>query len=114
MAVEGNDEFILTKAQSTWLRGGGGRGDHGEATSRMAGAFFAVASSNGTAMLGRQWRTALAQRCERREMKNGVATRSGRRWLEVEDNGSGVRPATTRGRTIRDPATCVPHAAPVV
>ena len=28
-----------------------------------------------------------------------------RRWLEVEDNGSGVRPATARGRAIRDPAT---------
>ena len=39
-AVEGNDEFGLTKAQLTWLRGGGGRGDHGEATSGMAGAFL--------------------------------------------------------------------------
>jgi len=111
--VEGIDGFILTKAQSTWLRGGGGRGDHGEATSGTAGAFL-------------QWRARTAQRClvgnggrrwlsaVRGEMKNGLATRSGRRWLEVEDNGSGVRPATAHGRAIRDPATCVPHAAPVV
>ena len=68
-AVEGNDKFILTKAQSTRLRGGGGRGDHGEATSEMAGAFLQWPARTATAMLGRQRRTALARRCERREMR---------------------------------------------
>ena len=68
-AVEGNDEFVLTKAQSTRLRGGGGRGDHGEATSEMAGAFLQWRARTATVMLDQQWRTALAQRCERREMR---------------------------------------------
>ena len=79
-AVEGNDKFVLTKAHSTRLRGGGGRGDHGEATSEMASTFLQWRAQTATAMLGRQWRMALARRCERREMRNGAATRSGRRW----------------------------------
>ena len=80
-AVEGNDKFVLTKAQSTQLRGGGGRGDHGKATSEMASMFLQWRARTAMAMLGRQWRTALARRCERREMRNGAATRSGRRWV---------------------------------
>ena len=67
--MEGNDEFVLTQAQSTQLRGGGGRGDHGEATSEMAGMFLQWRARTATAMLGRQWRTALARRSERREMR---------------------------------------------
>ena len=108
--VEGNDGFILTKAQSTWLRGGGDRGDHGGASSEMAGAFLQRRASEAKA---EQWRAAVLS-AVRGKMKNGLATRSGRRWLEVEDNGSDVRPATARGRAIRDPVTCVPHVAPVV
>jgi len=105
--VEGNDGFILTKAQSTWLRGGGDRGDHGGASSEMAGAFLQRRASEAKA---EQWRAA-ALSAVRGEMKNGLATWSGRRWLEVEDNGSGVRPASAHGRAIRDPATGGGHAA---
>ena len=56
--VEGNDEFVLTKAQSTWLRGGGGRGDHGEATGGRGNAFSRWRARTAAAMLGRQWRAA--------------------------------------------------------
>ena len=67
-AVEGNDEFILTKAQSTWLRGGGGRGDHGEATSGMAVAFLQWQASGAKA---EQWRAATdpTLRAEEMQMK---------------------------------------------
>ena len=103
-------DYALTQPQSPRLKGGGGRGDHGDASSEMAGAFLQRRASEAKA---EQWRAA-ALSAVRGEMKNGLATWSGRRWLEVEDNGSGVRPATAHGRAIRDPATCVPHAAPVV
>ena len=35
----------------------------------------------------------------------------GRRWLEVEGNGSGVRPASARGQRDSKPATSGGHAA---
>ena len=56
--VEEVDGFILTKAQLTWLRGGGDRGDHGGASSKMAGAFLQRRTSEAKA---EQWRTAAAR-----------------------------------------------------
>ena len=77
--VEGNDGFILTKAQSTWLRGGGDRGDHGGASSEMAGAFFAATSKQGEG-------GAMAGGC------GSVAARGGRRGKTKWD-GECVRQA---------------------
>ena len=57
-AAERNDEFVLTTAQTTWLRGGGGRGDHGEATGGRGNAFSRWRARTAAAMLGRQWWTA--------------------------------------------------------
>ena len=54
-AVGENGEYALTNARSTWLRGGGGRGDHGEAMSGMAVAFLQWRASGAKA---EQWRTA--------------------------------------------------------
>ena len=105
--VEGNDGFVLTKAQSTLLRGGGDRGGSRRGYEREGRRVFAVASLNGN---GRKlWLGAAS--CARREMRTGAVKASGRRWLEVEGNGSGVRPASARGRAIRDPATGGGHAA---
>ena len=52
-----NGEYALTKPQSTWLRGGGGRGDHGEARGKMAGAFLQCRAHKATATLGRNSRS---------------------------------------------------------
>ena len=96
-----------------WRWGHGRGGAHGGAASGMNRARALGFGGFGLALLRRSGRRARAEEGEGR-VKWRVHERVARRWLEVEDNGSGVRPATTRGRTIRDPATCVPHAAPVV
>ena len=57
-AVGENGEYAVTEARSTWLRGGGGRGDHGEATGEWGNAFSRWRARTAAAMLGRQWRTA--------------------------------------------------------
>jgi len=77
--VEGVDGFILTKAQSTWLRGGGDRGDHGGASSEMAGAFLQRRASEAKA---EQWRAAAARLLRAvggEEKRNGTASAFGRR-----------------------------------
>ena len=82
-AVEGNCDFALTKAQLDRRWGGGGRGDHGEARSEMAGAFLQRRACKMMAMLGREWRTAVdsAQRVEKaRGKRMGQAVHSGRHW----------------------------------
>ena len=81
-AVEENGDFALTKARLTRLNGGGGRGDHGEARSKTAGAFLQWQAQTATAKLDRNWRGCGgfgAARCgsERKQMEQ--ATRSGRR-----------------------------------
>ena len=78
-AVEGNVEFALTTAQSSWLRGGGGRGDHGGASSEMAGAFLQRRASEAKA---EQWRAAAARLLRAvggEEKRNGTASAFGRR-----------------------------------
>ena len=82
-AVEENDAFVLTKTRLTRLHGGDGRGDHGEASSEMAGAFLQRRACTTTATLGREWRTAVdsALRAEKaRGKRMGQAVRSGRHW----------------------------------
>ena len=63
-----NGEYALTNARSTWLRGEGGRGDHGEATSGMAVAFLQWRASGAKA---EQWRAAAdpTLRAEEMQMK---------------------------------------------
>ena len=82
-AVEGNCDFALTKAQLDRRWGGEGRGDHGEASSEMAGAFLQRRVCTTTATLGRDWRTAVDSvlRAEMaRGKRMGQAVRSGRHW----------------------------------
>jgi len=82
-AVEENDAFVLTKTRLTRLHGGDGRGDHGEASSEMAGAFLQRRACTTTATLGREWRTAanLALRVEKaRGKRMERRVRSGRHW----------------------------------
>jgi len=52
-----NGDFTLTKAQMDRLKGGSGRGDHGEARGKMAGAFLQWRACKATATLGRNWRS---------------------------------------------------------
>ena len=52
-----NGEYALTKTQTTRLKGGGGRGDHGEARGKMADAFLQWRARKATATLSRQWRS---------------------------------------------------------
>ena len=51
----GNDEYALTKTQSTRLRGGGGGEEHGEAMDELADAFLQWRAHKAMAKLGRQW-----------------------------------------------------------
>ena len=114
-AVEENGAFALTKARLTRLNGGGGRGDHGEARSKTAGAFLQWRAQTATAKLGRNWRGCGgfgAARCgsERKQMEQ--ATRSGRR-AGAQDAASSARKPVARGRASRRPATSVTHASDV-
>jgi len=52
-----NGDFALTKAQMDRLKGGGGRGDHGEARGKMAGVFLQWRGRKATATLGRNSRS---------------------------------------------------------
>ena len=56
-AVEENDAFVLTETRLTRLHGGGGRGDHCEATDELGNAFSRWQARTATATLGRKWRS---------------------------------------------------------
>ena len=74
-AVEGNDDFALTKAQLDRQWGGGGRGDHGEATDELGNAFSRWRARTKTATRGRQWRSCCSVAAELRraeEMEMGL------------------------------------------
>ena len=82
-AVEGNGDFTLTKAQLDRRWGGGGRGDHGEATDGLGNSFSRWRARTTTATLGqkRGSRCGSALRAvEAREKRMGLASASGRHW----------------------------------
>jgi len=56
-AVEGSCDFALTTAQLDRRWGGGGRGDHCEATDELGNAFSRWRARTATATLGRKWRS---------------------------------------------------------
>ena len=82
-AVEENGDSALTKAQMDRRWGGGGRGDHGEATDGLGNSFSRWRARTTTATLGRKWgsRCGSALRVvEAREKRMGLASASGRHW----------------------------------
>ena len=82
-AVEENDDVALTKAQLDRRWGGGGRGDHCEATNELSNAFSRWRARTTTATLDRKRgsRCGSALRAvEAREKRMGLASALGRHW----------------------------------
>jgi len=82
-AVEENGDFALTKAQLDRRWGGGGRGDHCEATNELSNAFSRWRARTTTATLGRKRGSCCGsalRAVEAREKQWSRRVRSGRRW----------------------------------
>ena len=104
-------DYALTQPQSPRLKGGGGRGDHGDASSEMADAFLQRRTSGAKA---EQWRAAAARLLRAvggEEKRNGTASAFGRRARGDFRHGYDARRRTARGSAISRPTTRVAHAS---
>ena len=107
----GNGECALTKTQSTRLRGGGDRGEHGEAMDELAVAFLQWRASSSSSELLRLLLRSYWRMEEAEEIEIELAS-----WLTGAWGGAHVvagraRASAAHGSTIRRPARCGAHAA---
>ena len=116
-AVEENGDSALTKAQMDRRWGGGGRGDHGEATDGLGNSFSQWLERKATATLGRQWRSCCSVAAELQASGgngNGTGVLVDRRVGRAQVMAGRARASTARGSMSRRPTMGGSHAASVV
>ena len=102
-AVEENGDFTLTEAQLDRRWGGGGRGDHCEATDELGNAFSRWRARMTTATLGRKWGSCYGsalRAVKARERQMGLASASGRRWPSLGGRTRDVEALTEHERHV--------------
>ena len=116
-AVEENGDFALTKAQLDQRWGGGGRGDHGEATDGLGNSFSQWRACKAMATLGRQWWSCCSVAAELQASGgngNGTGELVDRRVWRAQVMAGLARASAARGSVSRRPAMSGSHAASIV